>query len=109
MYCRVRFSRSERILSMRLFPWWPIEESGDEVPVSELTRGEFYLGGNSQALQAYLAEVTGKPEPKVQTLHFLKAAVIYLVNPFPDERLILDGHRAKTSLPFYFSLLCIFC
>jgi len=22
------------------------------------------------------------------------------LNPFPDEQLILEGHRAKTSLPF---------
>ncbi len=24
----------------------------------------------------------------------------YVFNPFPDEQLILDGHCAKTSLPF---------
>lgn len=27
-------------------------------------------------------------------------ATFNYLNPFPDEQLILDGHRAKTSLPF---------
>ena len=29
-------------------------------------------------------------------------------NPFPDEQLILDGHRAKTSLPFQFTFYILF-
>jgi len=32
----------------------------------------------------------------------------YNVNPFPDEELILDERRAKTSLPFLFTFYILF-
>ncbi len=36
-----------------------------------------------------------------------RALIAQCFNPFPEEQLILDGRRAKTSMPF--NSLSIFC